>query len=159
MPRKNYEDTKHFLTSRSALFWAGVAVLGFSVSVLATSTYAWWKLADLLILDKIQVGYNGSEMFKIGMKNSAGEIEYPNYVDMSSDQTIDNSVLSTYSSFTGNEVLRPVSGNVRRKSMELMLSGGSRGTSVFRKFRTGFLWAEGLCVKPLWLPRAVIWPV
>ena len=138
MPRKKYGNAKYFLTSRSALFWAGVAVLGFSVSVLATSTYAWWKLADLLILDKIQVGYNGSEMFKIGMKNSAGEIEYPNYVDMSSDQTIDNSVLSTYSSFTGNEVLRPVSGMYE----SLWNNASADPATSYPQFRTGFFGAE-----------------
>lgn len=110
MPNSNRHEKKSFLTTRSALFWGGVAVLAFSISVLATSTYAWYKLADLLVVDSIAVKYAGSEAFKIGMKDSSGTLQYPNYVDMNTPQVIDNSALKEYAGFTGNEVLKPVSG-------------------------------------------------
>jgi hypothetical protein len=134
MPNKNRFGKKSTFRTRSALFWGGVAVLAFSTSVLATSTFAWYRLADLLIVDNIAVKYKGSETFKIGMKDSAGVIQYPNYVDMDTPQIIDNDVLKNYSGFTGTEILKPVSGMFQN----LWLNSSTVFDSTIPTFRSGY---------------------
>jgi hypothetical protein len=140
MPNSNRYAKKGFLTTRSALFWGGVAVLAFSISVLATSTYAWYKLADLLVVDDIAVQYSGSQAFKIGMKDSSGTLQYPNYVDMNTPQVIDNSTLKEYAGFTGTEVLKPVSGMYQN----LWLNSSTVFDSTVPTFRSGYFSASNI---------------
>jgi hypothetical protein len=105
------EPRNHIRTkTRLALVGVSVSLLALSVSILATSTYAWYKLADLLIVDGIEVGYSEGETFQIGMKDSSGTIVYPNYKSMDEPQVLTNDTLKQYSSFTGTEILEPVSG-------------------------------------------------
>jgi hypothetical protein len=136
MPNSKRLDQKSNRTTRSALFWGGVAVLAFSFSVLATGTYAWYRLADLLIVDNIAIQYSGSQDFKIGMKDSIGSIVYPNYGD-SNDQILDNSVLKQYSDFTGTEALKPVSGMYQ----DLWQNSSTAFQTTVPTFRTGFFGA------------------
>jgi hypothetical protein len=105
------EPRNHIRTkTRLALVGVSVSLLALSVSILATSTYAWYKLADLLIVDGIKVGYGEGQTFEIGMKDSTGTIVYPNYTSMDEPQVLTNDTLKQYSSFTGTEKLDPVSG-------------------------------------------------
>jgi hypothetical protein len=134
MPNSKRLDTKSIFNTRSALFWGGVAVLAFSISVLATSTYAWYRLADLLIVDNIAIKYQGSQDFKIGMKDSTGTVVYPNYVSMDEPQVLDNSVLKQYGGFTGTEVLKPVSGMYQ----DLWLNSSTVFDTTVPTFRTDF---------------------
>jgi hypothetical protein len=140
MPVFKNEDQKSKFATRSALFWGGVAVLAFSVSVLATSAYAWYRLADLLIVDNIAIKYAGSETFKIGMKDSTGALDYPNYVSMDEPQVIDNDVLKKYAGFTGTEVLKPVSGMYQ----DLWLNSSTIFDTSVPTFRSGYFGASNI---------------
>jgi hypothetical protein len=135
MSRFNETHNHSHSKTRLAIFGFSVSLLALSVSILATSTYAWYRLADLLIVDGIQIGYGSGTSFKIGMKNpTTGTIEYPNYTSEDQQQTLTNDTLKGFSSFTGTETLDPVSGMYQSN----WLNASANPATTLPKFRSSF---------------------
>jgi len=135
MSRFNETHSHNHLKTRLAIFGFSVSLLALSVSILATSTYAWYRLADLLTVDAIKIGYSHGSSFKIGMKNpTTGTVEYPNYSSEGEQQTLTNDTLKGFSSFTGTETLDPVSGMYQSN----WLNASADPATTLPKFRSSF---------------------